>query len=533
MITWIQTSFGRHHKLLLGALLGITIISFVFFGAWSSASGSGRHGQVFLGVDLHSSRACEPYTDILQLAGGRADEQSLKSVILLTHLADAVQIPSPTETQFKKYIETSLGTNDAAKRQFHQQVQTILGVSPEVATSRIVRYFQTRWRIEQAQEYLKGPGYVLPFEAALLWRTQETQWTIAVATLDGTAFKPAIEVTEDALKAFFDEHKADFTIPPRVTADYALFSPSEADIAAVTTAPTDAELSKYAKENAQNFPGLDVKKIDEEIKTRRAELEKGWRVAQTRDYLAGRISSLLAEQLPFDEVAPNAEKIKQVLANAGAVVATAPSFDKNDVPKELPVPANILANALKLTSETWRSDVYPLTSNVVVFFHKQTEPAYIPTLEKVREKVVAAYTQHEKKRLFVLHSADIGKQLRGAVAEGKTFAETATALGLKVKDYPGFKISQEAFPIELLPVANSLVTELRVTDVGAVTAVLRDGIDARYAYIAKKDEPKLDANAPEIQDITKQIAAQSDAFRDGLMLNLLRANEPQVAASAP
>jgi hypothetical protein len=498
MITWIQTSFGKHHKVLLGLLLGITIISFVFFGAWSSARPGGTRAKSYLGVNLDSARETAPFRkyirfehgeDLLQRIDGQQYSFWFLGNILDCHTADALQIPDPNEAQLKAFAERN-----------PDLVAKIKTLAPGEKQD-FAHYLNTRWRIERANNILRGPGYALSFESALAWRILNTHWTIETATLANATFSPAITPTEDALKSFHEQHKEDYRVPPRVTLTTATFQPDATDAAAVPPGdapPTDDELRRYAHGNAQAFtPRLDLAKLDDQLKTRKDEIIQHMRTSKIRDHLAGRISTLLADELPVD-APPAPGKIPKILAATNAVQHTLQPYGKDSIPAGTGLPNALLEAALKLGNEVWRSDVYPLgNNNVVVFFHQKTEPSRIPALEEIRDKITAGFVQQERNRLFNEHCVATGRQLNSALAEGKKFADAATALGLTVKTYPPFKFL--ALPNELKPLENTLPVELNATAEGSLTPFLRNGADALYAHVAKKETPAFDATLPEVQ----------------------------------
>ncbi|MDR2982511.1 MAG: hypothetical protein LBV12_09730 [Puniceicoccales bacterium] len=507
MITWLQTSFGRHHKLLLGLLLGITIISFVFFGAWSGAQG-GR-GQTYLGVKMDSPRALERYMDALRLSGrgNNISYDDLKFQIFRTHLADVAQIPDPTAEQLKKFLPGALNTTESevGKRvsDIISVAMTTLGTSKSNAEVRVERFLADLWRMQKAMEILAGPGYAQPFEAAMEWSLENTQWTVEAATLAGEKFSPTITPDEEKVQAYFESHKEQYKLPPRVTLAYAVFPPEKVEI----DPATEKDLRKYAMEHTADFPDLDVGKLDEYLQTHRAEIEKRWKDEQIGIQTASRISTLIADEMPIGGTAPGAEKIDQILAANKITTTAIPSFDENSVPNGLQVPANILRQGLELSENVWRSDAYTLGTSAVVLFHKKTDPARDPELAEVREKVTADYIQQEKSRLFAERVTEVGKKLREEVAAGKKFEDVAKELTLQVKSYPAFKFM--TMPPDFFGIYQTLIPSLNETPVGSVTPVLRSGPDAIYVLLVKKELPQIDMTAPEIQTKQEQMAAQA------------------------
>ena len=492
MIIWIQTNLNKHHKFLLGTLLGITIISFVFFGAWSQA-GRSAGKNFYLGVDLSSSRDRALYEDLALLEGfgreGRIGLDALRMLIFSVHLANIAQIPAPTTEQIKTYLDGKQ-TLDMSSGSFRiisvrERIPALLDLlqerangSRDDATRRLGNAFAESWRISRADELLAGPGFAIPFEAALKWRSQNTEWTLETATFNGTQYNPAIEVREDALKTYFENKKESFRIPHFVKVSYSVFKPAPKDAESVPVEPTDAELRKFLYDNAKVIPGFDLGKLDDQLKTRKAEFVKNWRDVQINERLAGRISTLLNEQFPFDEVRASEERIAKFLEAEGATSTTLPAFNEESIPSTLPLPPDYLRHALKLNKEVWRSDVYVLAKGggAVVFFLNDSQPARIPNLDEVREKVITAWRAQE-------HAASPG---------------------------------------ELLLIGPQVWSELALTKTGSIARYFRKGNDMIYIRVEARKEPPIDPKAPEIATLS-EADARNTASRslNGTKLELL------------
>jgi hypothetical protein len=549
MITQIQ-SLGKYHRALLGTLLGITIVSFVFFGAWSDAGGRAREKR-YLGVNLNDERAREPYWDLAILSNllrGRAE--TIEHFILLLHLADNAQIPAPTGNALHDEVVKLFGSEDALAKTLPtltDNARRHLGVRDNAtATARLERFFANTSRIQKLTDTLRGPGFALPYEATLQWRLENTKWEIETANLPSTTFNPQINPTDADLATYFEQNKETFRTPPVVTASYALFAPTAADAKDVPADTDDATLRAFLFNNDKtlNIPGLDLTRLDDQFKTRRPDFLRAWRDARIRDNLAGRLSNLLVEQLPFDEPATE-ERLKKFLDANTATEVPLPPFHRNDIPANLPIPTGLLGNIFELTTETWHSNVFPLAGKGVIFFHKKTAESRIPDLAEVREKVTAAYREKERASLFSRHSLDVEKKLKEAVATGKTFADAAKQNGLTVETLPAFTTRET--PPALYGIENpdykpgalpdglpALVRYLGKLPDGGITPVLRrpgtfasaSGTDAGnstgsgnigsgntntgdavYIRLVKKTEPIADEKSKEIQDILANTAS--------------------------
>jgi hypothetical protein len=559
MITWIQTSFQKHHKLALGTLLGITIVSFVFFGAWSGAGGA-RPKSSFLGVDTRSQREIEPYRDIAVVL-----QKDPVECILGKHLADAAQIPTPTDAQAAAFVgdfrffygrlltpriaagipETELPKLNAEQRKNFLDALTariaasIEGATPpaakKAAAGRLVAAIKQAWRIEEATKLLAGPEYAPPFEATLQWRVLNTTWTLETATLDAAGFKPEIPTPDDKLRPFFDARAETFRIPPFVEVACAVFPTDKRDRdAASSDAPPERDLRAFILNNkdalALEITGLDTAKLDEQLDAskpdnKRAAILKAWNDSRARDALAGRISEAL-EKLSLDDPFSE-ERVAKFTAANGGKLSSVPAFNSNSIPKTAPVPADLLRHALTLTTEQWRSSVYPAKNGqVVVFFLKNTKPSRIPEFAEVREKVAAEYTAAEKARLFAELATTTGAKIREAVKDGKKFTDAAKTLGLKTDAPKPFK--PDNVPADLQPLGRQLWREAAIVAVGEITPVLRAGDKAVFVHVVKRDTPAPDANDP-----TLKYFATNNARRAAEFTLSGRDERPAVAGASP
>ncbi len=515
MITWLQTSFGRHHKLVLGLLLGVTIISFVFFDAWSGV-GSMRATK-FLGVNLNSPRQLERYSNIFALQYGQVPQGNFgyteegQFLIFSLHLADTLQIPNPNTAQLREFLGTIYGGQENIATKVAEQVQAasrIFGVNEQQAKSRLEQVYNDIWRLQRAEEILSGPGHALNSEAVSLWKERNTDWTIEAASLGSDSFQPAIQPTEEQLQTYFESHKQSYELPPEVALSYVIFPAADA---AGFAAPSDAELRQFAMANAQQIEGFDFTKIDESIAAHRDAILQRWTQEQTGLRAASAASNFLAEELPFAEKAeenPTSAEIDQKLAARQLRRAPIPAFSKNNVPQELPVPADILRQGLNLSTLQWRSDAFAFGDKAVVLFHEKATPARLPELAEVRAQVAADFSAQERTRLFAEHVVAQGKILRETVAQGGKFAETAQSLGFVVKPYPAFRIA--TMPSDFYGVAAQFFTSLAETPVGGVTPLLRNQQSATFVHVLQKTEAPLgDSNAAEIAQIQAALASQA------------------------
>ncbi|MDR3228943.1 MAG: hypothetical protein LBT53_05985 [Puniceicoccales bacterium] len=518
MITWIQTSFAKHHKVTLGALLAVTIVSFVFFGAWSGAA-SGMRSASYLGVDLGDLQAREPYDDLAVLVGARG----IEPLIFSKHLADVAQIPAPTDAQLAQlYQGGNVAMTPTIRRLFFvEQLKRNSRSAPasqEAVEARVDEAFRLLWRIEKSEKLLGGPEYTPPFEGVVQWRVGNTKWTIETATLAGAPFNPKVEVTDEKLKPWFAEHKADFTIKQQVAVGIAVFPATPADLKPLAgeSPPSEDELRNFALNHSDvlkaGYPAFDVQKLDEHLKNNRADILRVWNSTKAPlDRLGERVTKWLDKR--FKGNPPSYDSAKLAFVSEGAMIAEPTPFGEDGVPTSVKVgdaavPAELLKNALRLSREDWCSSQYDMPlepgkpARVVVFFHSKTIPAREPSFTEVREKIAAAYTVAEKSRLWDKHSSEVWQKLNAEIKAGKKVSDVAKVLGLASKNYPAFAFFSGGFPPELFPVMSALSQELLRTPERALTPKLRNGADTLFVYLAKREvsDPTTPEEKAQAQD---------------------------------
>jgi hypothetical protein len=558
MITWIQTSFGKHHKLLLGSLLGVTIISFVFFGAWSGASG-GRASNTYLGVDLNSRRELGPFYDLAAVINAK----DVSLLIFYKHLADTAQIPAPSDAQLLDFYKSELGAGDlnaaAARRSqvalmLQQRSQNAPGTPAENA-ARVDDAFRQLWRIQALLKQYAGPDFAANYEGTLRWRTENTKWSIETATLSGAGFDPAVATPDDKLKRYFADHKPDFKIKPQILAAAVVFTakPEDSKPAANEQQPADADLRTFATNYPEivkaTFPKFDLLKFDDQLKTDRAQILAAYNTAKAPlDRLGGRITEWLDRKLPTSELT-GYESAKRILIAEGATFAEPPAFDEDRVPTDakasgITIPATLFKAALKLSREEWRSGQYDLPleqgkpAKVVVFLHRKTTPAREPEFAEVKTKVAAAYTLAQKATLRDERDIAAWRKLDEALRAGKTFTAAANEQKLAIKNYAPFRVSSASLseiPPDLFGVLGSLLPELRRVPEGALTPKLRNGPDTLFVRLVKRDipEPATDADKKQVETYATEIARNaSQRTGSNLLAELQNAIAPIKKADA-
>ncbi len=249
----------------------------------------------------------------------------------------------------------------------------------------------------------------------------------AVVRLKAAEIAAGIEVSEEDVKKYFDEHKDHLTDPERRQVKYVVFSLAE-----------------------------DQKKLPP-----RERVE----VAQK---LADRVSEFTQKML-----APKAD-FAGIAATYGVEVKETPEFAQATASEQLKdtgIPPTLLPEfataAFRLRPQDPNSDALPNADNPDSFYVLHlinTVPARPLSLDEARPKIVQSLKDSRARSSLVAKAEETRAKLLAALAEKKPLAEAAKAVGQTAEDLPAFS-ADDAFrdaPSTQFP-DNQLITEAAET----------------------------------------------------------------------
>lgn len=564
MISWIQRTFQHHFRIVFAVMLVLTIVSFIFI--YSPSSGIGRgdtpdvKAQQYFDLNLASGTDQQKLLNDALLSinlqvGSSAgmDSSQLQAYALrryaALHVAAELHVPNPTPAELTDHLKSlpifagEDGKFDAARYStFRLSLKSGTG---GVSEATIARVLNDDWRAGVVQRLLGGPGYVQSREIETQLKYADTQWKIAYAVIDATAFKPTITPTEAALTKFFEDNLFRYEVPPQVRVHYAEF-PATAFLSQVTV--TDDETKAYYQANPSRFPkpaattpaalaapatptpadaAADFAAVKPQVETA-LRTEKAMR-------LAVREASNLTFAL-YDRKITAGDSLTKFLAEQKIALKAAAPFDRSAAPAEFggSATATVAAEeAFKLDAKRFSSDAIPLANGAVVLFWDESIPSRKPALTEVRAKVVADYTENERRLRF----AEAGKTLRGQietrVKAGEAFAAAATAaaatagLNVEVKEPNAFSYRQ--------PPADVDSTVLGATDrleKGAVSDLVSSADKGFIVYVKDKTLPDVSAANPAFESSRTQLAASMASFNSDSYLEEIVSQELKKSAPA-
>lgn len=532
MITWLQNATSKHHRTIFGFLLVIVVVSFVGYGFAGRGAVGPNSAVRYLGVDLTDSRNRQRYYfDCQTFSLGRAQGLTMQSRIAELHLADELGIPEPTEGEVRRIARQmsqmfATGADgkpsDDGVAKFIAFASRQLNVNEQETAVRYETFIKDTWRINKLYTTLSGKGHAT---AGLLKRQLDrsrTLWTTDVATFAAKDFKPVIADDAAKIKEAFEKNKEAYRLPPRVEVAAVTVSSLTPDTAPIT----DDEIVNYGYNLAEKFK-FETGKVKEQALAKRAEIEKIIRQDRAVTGLAGQVSDELAEKFPTDATKADNPAFAEWLKSRKAVVKTLPAFDAGSAPATEKVPAEALRAAGELTDKEWRTEVYRTEDSVVFLTLVKRTESRLPEFKDVAKLAGDNWRDAERQRLLKAEVLRVGQALQAAQAAGKSFADSAKALGLKLSSPAPFSMS--TLPDTVRASEEDTLQAIELAGLNKVTPGLRlDNGDYAFIRAAKSELPKEAVKPEELNEFKQFISSrQRNQAADGVMQDLIPA--PQAA----
>ncbi len=563
MISWIQRTFQQHFKWVFLTLLVLVIISFVFVTNASQGLGGGGDRQIpsrpFFGLDL--SRAEDQRTLVadaqlsiyLRYNPQREVPEAQLSQYAFNrhaslHLVDQLRLPQPADDQLVAHIRSLRAFADA-KGEFDAKRYTdfidSLKTNPRTTEADVSRVISDDVRVQNLEKLLAGPGYVLASDVSDLLAKRDTTWSLALASIDGSSFAPALDTSDATLQKWFETNARRYEIAERV-AVAALQVSSRPFLAGVTLSAASIRAAFDANPSAYPAPaGSPALKLDPAtgkpadpeaaFAAARATVEAELRQKEA-DKAALAAASDLTVQLLERNVKP-ADLAAFVAQQPGSTLAELGPIAPGAIPSTLggnTASAQILPEAERLSAERPYSNPLPTPEGAAVLVWRETLPARAPAFAEVKSTVLADYRAAELRRLFNEAGRNLQVAATLATKLGKPFVDTvtdaATAAGLKVtlKNPKPFNLSG-SFPEDLDYTA---IQALQSLAKGKVSDFLPTGEKAGLlVYAVDQQLPVIDPASTAFQEMRTRLADNlGQANAQSLLASLV---ETELAKSAP
>ncbi|HXC03039.1 MAG TPA: peptidyl-prolyl cis-trans isomerase [Opitutaceae bacterium] len=542
MISWIQRNFQRHFRTIFALILFVMIVSFIFtIGATPGIGHSDNRTrtQPFFGYNLASNDDHQHIFGDAQLSvylhygfsigeNAQLDQYAFERTATLA-FADQLHLPAPSEDVLAGYIKTmgaftdANGAFDPDKYNTFRETQVLAGFNAQATVADVSRVLIDDWRAEQVKKLLGGPGYVLPGDIKTELARDDTQWTLAVASVDYTKYDPALTPTSAEIAKFFDANPDHYQVPDRVSVDYIDF-PAADFVPQVNV--TDADVRAYYDANPARFPkpaasiSLAKPTPDSNFAAVRPQVEAALKLERAQN-LAAQAASDAALALYNEKVDGVTPQLDAFLAEHHLALKSLAPFSVDAPPAELGGSPESANEAFRLGKDHFFSDAIATPAGSVILLWKETIPAYTPLLSEVQSKVTADYKEYLRHKLFI---SDLGStihdQLVARLKAGDTFEKAvnvanvvasittaanptapATGVKLEIKTFPPF--TQRQPPKDL---ATSIRANLDRLETGNVSDLIFSDNRGWFVYVVAKKRPDLTEANPQFASARDKLA---------------------------
>ncbi|MFM7748823.1 MAG: peptidyl-prolyl cis-trans isomerase [Opitutaceae bacterium] len=536
MITWIQKYFQHHFKTVFAVLLAVTIIAFVFtIGAAPGIGSADRRAAAdrpFFSYNLSLQSDQERLMGDAGLSAnlrvgafGQLDGEQIQNYAFqraaTVHLADAWHIPAPTTAEITdqiKALRMFAGQDGQFDAKAYQTFRDNLKTNPRgIREADILRVVADDVRADKVQALLSGPGYVLPADIRSQLGRSDTSWTLATASADYNAFKPAIAASDKDLAEYFEQAGSRYDIPPQAVVEILDF-PALDLLAKVTL--TDVDVRAFYDANPSRFPKpADPAKTDAtkpqitppadpaaDFAAVKPQVESALRFERAQK-LAAKAASDLSLAL-FEAKARTPEAVAAFIASRKLTSKPVPAFARDGSPAELGGSSEAVAEAFRLGKDRPASDAIITPTGSLILVWKETRASRKPLFTEVKEKVTADHAEGERRKKFIEQGKAAKTAFEGKLKAGETLEQTAaavaTATGLKLeaKAVPAFTLRNRPQDLDF-----SILGALERLEKGKLSDMVVTGEKGIFVLAVDKQAPDLTDKNPRFTESRDQIAS--------------------------
>ncbi|MDX2111640.1 MAG: SurA N-terminal domain-containing protein [Verrucomicrobiota bacterium] len=549
MITWLQTTFGKHHKTVFGLLLGVIILTFVLTFGPSGASMARSEMEVqkalFYGYNLTSRKEVEQLQNGAMLSGAlnpkdtRILRQNREDYMLARTaglgMANEYGVPTPTVAQIKSYIETRSAFQNE-KGEFDQNLYSrfmdnIKASGGRFTEDSIMRTLIEDWRVEQIAKTIAGPGFVLPYEARLRLTEKQSVWSAVQASADFNAFKPEVTVDDVAARAFYDASPVRYEEPEKVKIKALEFpfstylplvpEPAEPALRTYFAANTPRFTKPPAKPAEGETPAPPAPPVFEEVQP---EVVVAFKEAEARK-LAENAADAFSVKLFRDGITYKSDAFKKLVEAQGLTLTDYPAYAKNQPPFQIGFTdyqsyMQVL-NAFNLDAENYHTDpIRTRTGAALIIFEEKITP-YVPGYDEVKERVLTDAKEEERRKQFIENGNKLKATIELEMSTGKSFEEAAKAAGLTTQVFESFKGAE--IPAELKN--NGGFEQLLGLQEGQVSPMVFKETQGLFVYLKSKSIPEISKDSPDLVAELKSMNEELSTADGWVLLTELAAKE--------
>lgn len=528
MIGWLQKVLQKHYKWLFIGLLGIVIISFVFTigSAPGISTGKGIKAKNYYGYNLNDKATIDNLfltaniSSLINIGQPISNDRLAQNQALIRppilFLAKSLELPNPSEKTFVTYFQKKpifLNKEGQFDPKLYEQFLNYVKENPSLHEGRVREVAVEDYKIDEVLKAIAGPGYVLPYEANLIFRLQNIRWSVDIATVNFSNKEGTGSVNDNDLKTYYNEHLETFRQPERLNLSYIQFQ--KKDFANAIKTPSDEELETFYKNNPslfakENEEAPALSKVGKEI------VLKQYRQVKASQ-LALEAANNLAYELYDHNIAYGSREFTDTLEKNEVQLQHFEPLSAAAIAQETEETQQILKDAFSLDNTRYYSNPTATENAVYIVFYEGKIPSTIPPFTESKEKVKTVFLAAQSQRLKLEKIKTLENAFSTAQAKGQPFTEIAKTNGLSIQTYNDFLLQKlpEGFPQIIAPQIFNLSQN------GMSQLIVSDD-KGFFAYVRNKTFPTIDEDSAGYKELKEQLTTfNSSATADSLIQEMV------------
>jgi peptidyl-prolyl cis-trans isomerase D len=311
--------------------------------------------------------------------------------------------------------------------------------------------------------------------------------SLAIVRFSRAEFESSIQVSDDEIQKYYDQHKETIISPEKRTVELVSFLPTE-------------EQKKLAD--------------DQKIAAKKALAENADAFAQA--------------------VLQSPENFNQIAKDKGLQVVQTESFSLDKPDKTLAGNSGLLREAFNLTKENPVSDVVEANDGFYVMKLANIDASRPLSLAEAKEQVITAIKKEKAQAAIQAKAKDLREKIDTGMKNGTGFVQAVESAGLKVETPEPFTLADPGKNTEIaqLIAMNGLTLEPNET---SKLLQDQDGASSLLIHLLKKDP----VDPQKYEEFKKNMFAQESAryeripIREWLRVELQKAGRPPIFGPGP
>jgi hypothetical protein len=524
----------KHQTWLWAIIITLTIISFVFFFSPYSKFNDSARGPANLGK-VNGERISEEeyiharneiYLRTFFMSGNWPDEDSRKEGGQIER--ETYQWLLLNQKQKQLGIHISPDVVAQAARAMTSQFQRSGINSPELFIKNILnpkgfgvddleRFVRHYMGVQELISTLGlGGKLVTPQELKDLYKREHQELATEAVFFSGSNYLSGVTVPPDALAQFYSNRLAVYRLPDRVQVSYVRFDltnfAAEASQELARMTNLDLQIEQLYQQGGTNFLREVKAQSLAEAKVKVRDNEHKRLEMQGARKKATEFATPLFDMDPM-----RAESLDKLAKEKALTVRITEPFDRENGPKDLEVGPDFATKAFVRTPEDpFAGPILGMDGVYVIALNKKL-PSEIPTLDRIRDRVVQDYKQNQALNLARQAGTVFYSTLTNGLAQGKSFASVCLSAQLKPVSVTPFSLSTRELPeVEEHLTINQFKQISFTTPLGKPSPFQPTADGGVVVYVKEKmplDEAKMNTTMPAFANYVRQ-NRQSEAFNE-------------------